>query len=69
MLLTPPNVLLHLGTYADVTKQLYNPMFDILKPVNSAAKMDQPAQPEEPEAWVFELSPRFGRIFYFHLNK
>ena len=53
MLLTPPNILLHLDTYAEVPKKPWNPTLDSLNPVNSEVKMSQPAQPEEPEARVY----------------
>ena len=53
ILFTLPNILLRPVPYAEVTKKPWNPMLDSMNPVNLADKMDQPAQLDAPEAWVY----------------
>ena len=46
-------MLLNPGTYAEVPKQPGNPLLARANPVNSSAIIDQPAQLEAPEVWVY----------------
>ena len=70
MLLTPPNMMLYPGTYTEVPNQLWNPMLASINPFNLEIKMDQPAQPEVPEDWVYGMKSKvwpyglvpFGKI-------
>ena len=59
MLLTPPNMLLHPGPYAELPNQPFKPVLASLNPVNSEVKINQLAQPEEPEARVYGLKFEF----------
>ena len=51
--LTPPEMLLCPSPYSDIPKQLWNPMLAGVNPVNSVVTKIQPAQPDNPEAWVY----------------
>ena len=53
MLLTPPAMILHPCPYEDIKKQPWNPMLDSVNPVTSEVPKSQPAQPDNPEAWVY----------------
>ena len=45
--------LAYAGTSAEISKQPWNPMLDIVNPVILEATRSQPEQPEKPEDWVY----------------
>ena len=54
MLLMYPNMILHPSPYVEIPNKPRKPMLDGTNTVNSAATMSQRAQPQEPEARVYE---------------
>ena len=46
-------MLLYPSQYANIPKQTWNPTLASVNPVNSAVPNSQPAQLDNPEAWVY----------------
>ena len=69
MTLTPPNMILFPRPFAEVPNQPCNPMLASANPVNSAAKMDQLAQPEAQEARSYGKKFEVWTYGLFHVGQ